>query len=49
MSIAKLIYTGIRYLSVGNDEEVMLCDGLSLLKPNEYLISDDDHSNSGRP
>jgi hypothetical protein len=43
MSIAKLIYTGIRYLSVGNDEEVMLCDGLSLLKPNEYLISDDDH------
>ncbi|MGD0359009.1 MAG: hypothetical protein ABSA73_15525 [Terracidiphilus sp.] len=44
MSTAKLIYTGIRYLSVGDEEEVPLGDGLSLLKPNESLISDDDRS-----
>jgi hypothetical protein len=42
MGTAKLIYTGIRYLSIGDEAEIPLRDGLSLLKPNECLISDDD-------
>ena len=42
MGSAKIIYTGIRYLNIGDEAEIPLCDGLSLLKPSESLISEDD-------
>jgi hypothetical protein len=42
MGTAKLIYSGIRYLSIGDDDEMPLRNGLSLLKPNGSLIGDDD-------
>lgn len=38
----RLIYTGIRSMDVGDVDEVPLIDGLSLIRPNERLIADDD-------
>jgi hypothetical protein len=42
MSAKRVIYTGIRYLNAGDTEVVSLTDGLSLVRPNEMLIAEDD-------
>ena len=36
---SELIYTGIQYLDIGKEEEVLLADGLKLVKPNSFLMS----------
>lgn len=35
----ELIYTGIKYLDIGDDDEVLLAEGLTLRKPNSLLLS----------
>lgn len=35
----ELIYTGIKHLDIGDEEEVPLADGLALVKPNSFLLS----------
>jgi hypothetical protein len=34
-----LIYTGIRALDIGDEDEVRLAEGLTLVKPNAFLLS----------
>jgi hypothetical protein len=39
MDRTQLIYTGVRSLQIGNEDEVPLVAGLSLVKPNPFLLS----------
>lgn len=35
----ELIYTGIKYLDIGDENETRLADGLTLVKPSPFLLS----------
>lgn len=35
----EIIYTGIKYLDIGVEDEVPMADGLKLVKPNSFLLS----------
>jgi hypothetical protein len=39
----RLVFTGLRSINIGDDEEVELIDGFSLLRPNDFLLSARDH------
>lgn len=40
--MSRLIYTGIRNMSIGDADEVALGNGLSLVRPSETLIAEED-------
>ncbi len=39
----RLVFTGLRSINIGDDDEVELIDGFSLLRPNDFLLSARDH------